>query len=62
MSRVDVPTLECDRCGYRTQGLSEMACFFKLSNYNVSGEKCWDLCPNCAKQFRAFIATKETQA
>lgn len=38
MSRIDVPTLKCDRCGWSTQDLSEMGRFFTLTHGHMSGE------------------------
>ena len=59
MSRVDVPTLKCDRCGHMTQDVSAMGRFGVLTNYHMSGKHERDLCPNCWKKFHEFINTKE---
>lgn len=60
MSRVDVPTLKCDRCQSVTQDLSEMSCFKQLTYYGVSHHTAWDLCLVCWGKFEAFMeATNE---
>jgi hypothetical protein len=56
VSRVDVPTLKCDRCGYTTQDTKEMISYKKLSRSHMSGENSWDLCPACYLAFMKFIA------
>lgn len=57
MSRVDVPTLKCDRCRRTTQDLSEMAVFRELTYYGMEESKnvAWDLCPACWGAFIAFL-------
>jgi len=57
MTRVDVPTLRCDRCGFTTQDLSEMAKFQELMHYSQAPTASkWDLCAACWIQFnRSFI-------
>ena len=56
MSRVDVPTLRCDRCKVETQDLTEMARFQQIIRYHMSGHDEWDLCPLCWADFRVFVA------
>ena len=55
MARIDIPTLECDRCLYTTQDTAEMAEYFKLTHYHMGGSDEWDLCPECRKQFLLFM-------
>ena len=55
MTRVDVPTLQCDRCGKTTQDIKEMASYFTLTHYHVSGSTNWDLCPECRHAFELFV-------
>lgn len=55
MSRVDVPTLKCDRCSSTTQDLSEMGRFGKIRHDHMGGEDQWDLCPDCWKKFHQFL-------
>lgn len=55
MSRLDKPTLMCDRCGYTTQDLSKMASFFVLRTSNIGGDESWDLCPECRATFFDFL-------
>jgi hypothetical protein len=55
MSRVDKPTLQCDRCGAATQDLHDMARYHQLTYYHQSGHDEWDLCPSCWLAFRAFL-------
>lgn len=55
MSRIDVPTLKCDRCGLTTQDTSEMIKFSKLEQPHMSGRDTWDLCPTCSEDFRVFL-------
>ena len=59
MSRVDKPTLKCDRCGQETQSLTEMRRFGTLDHYYMSGKESWDLCPPCWVDFSAFIECEE---
>lgn len=61
MSRVDVPTLMCDRCGLKTQDLAEMAKFDKVEHHHMSGRDEWDLCPICYAKLRSFMAGKELE-
>lgn len=51
MTRLDEPTLQCDRCKSITKDLKEMAQYRTLSHYPISGKIEWDLCPNCWDQF-----------
>lgn len=55
MSRVDVPTMKCDRCKLTTQNTNEMARYLRLTNYNMGGQDDWDLCPACWRDFIAFM-------
>lgn len=58
MSRVDVPTLKCDRCGDTTQDKMAMMSFRKLTHFHMSGHDEWDLCPTCWAIFRAWLKGK----
>jgi hypothetical protein len=57
MTRIDVPTLRCDRCKRETQDIDEMGKYQTLTGiydgYQGASEK-WDLCPDCWKQFINF--------
>lgn len=55
MSRVDVPTLKCDRCGRQTQEENEMFRWQTLVHTHASGENRWDLCTSCWVKFNNFI-------
>lgn len=55
MSRLDVPTLMCDRCKLTTQELSEMGEYQTLRHSDMGGESQWDLCPDCWAAFRVFM-------
>lgn len=55
MTRVDIPTLECDRCGNTTQDIKTMAGYMTLTHYHVSGSTNWDLCIECGAAFQLFI-------
>lgn len=58
MTRIDVPTLQCDRCGKTTQDTNEMGRYRHLrgqyDGYQGSEEN-WDLCPSCWTAFQLFI-------
>jgi hypothetical protein len=54
--RIDIPTLKCDRCGFTTQDLPEMARFIKVEQPHASGTETWDLCFDCRVAFGKFIA------
>lgn len=56
MTRVDVPTLQCDRCGIKTQDLTEMSRFNTLSYDHMNGQKKWDFCPECWKRWIEFLS------
>lgn len=58
MSRVDVPTLMCDRCGFRTQDTAMMASFVKITRRDGPGHQDvdYDLCPACWKSFQTWLA------
>ena len=55
MSRVDVPTLMCDRCNNTTQDIREMGRYATLRHSNMGGEVSWDLCPDCWAEFKIFV-------
>ena len=55
MSRLDVPTMGCDRCDLVTQDLALMGRFFVLRNSSIGGEDTWDLCPTCRGDFVLFM-------
>jgi len=55
VSRVDVPTLKCDRCGHTTQDTREMAAFNKISHHSMGGTKNWDLCSGCWATFLDWL-------
>jgi hypothetical protein len=52
--RLDVPTLQCDRCKNITEDITEMGKYRSLTGmydgYQGSHEK-WDLCPPCYTKF-----------
>lgn len=58
MTRIDVPTLQCDRCKTSTQDENEMSRFRSLTGmydkYQGASEK-WDLCATCWRDFLRFI-------
>ncbi len=56
MSRIDTPTLQCDRCKHTTQDIREMGSFQKLTHSHMSGRDEWDLCKDCWLAFKSFIA------
>ncbi len=45
IARIDVPTLQCDRCKDITTDEEMMARYAKL--LLVSTQEKWDLCPDC---------------
>lgn len=55
MTRVDVPTLMCDRCGHQTQDTREMMSFYKLEHTHMSGREDWDLCKECKLDYLNFF-------
>ena len=59
MSRVDKPTLKCDRCGEQTESLPYMGKYRRLDHYHMIGKGAWDLCPPCWVDFIAFIKCEE---
>ena len=59
MSRVDKPTLKCDRCALETQSEFEMGKYRTLDHYHMAGKKSWDLCPPCWADFGTFIKCEE---
>lgn len=61
MARVDVPTLQCDRCKLTTQDRDEMWKFKKINWYVdsiESKEVKQDLCPTCFENFQEFMKNK----
>lgn len=50
MSRIDVPTLRCDRCLAVTQDINEMSSYQKLVMFK-DNKLTWDLCPECWQWF-----------
>ena len=58
MSRVDVPTLMCDRCKFCKSDLGTMGEFHKVWHPNGPGYDAqeWDLCPDCWESFRTWLA------
>lgn len=59
MSRVDIPTLKCDRCESTTQDTRKMAYFKTLTYSHMSGDHKWDLCPECWAAFTEWLADAE---
>lgn len=55
MARVDVPTLECDRCLKRTQDTKVMATYIQIERRTIEESEKSDLCPECAGLFFAFM-------
>lgn len=55
MSRVDVPTLKCDRCGITTQDANEMSRWQTLEHRNLTKVTKWDLCLTCWNKFQTFV-------
>jgi hypothetical protein len=57
MTRIDVPTLQCNRCKTTTQDTTEMGRFRSLTGmydkYQGASEQ-WDLCPTCWSAFLLF--------
>ena len=51
MSRIDKPTLKCDRCGHTTQDTREMGRYKTLKYHHMSGSIEWDLCESCWDEF-----------
>lgn len=62
MSRIDVPTLRCDRCGDTTQDTGEMAAYNTLIHYTMSDKEDWDLCQVCWTSFHGWVAVIENGA
>lgn len=61
MARIDVPTMQCDRCKATTQDLGEMCKYQSLTGmYDGYGKQkqSWDLCPLCWKDFMMFVDAK----
>lgn len=58
MARLDIPTLQCDRCKKTTTDPNEILEFTKLkSDEGLTGES-WDLCGNCWTWFKQRFLTK----
>lgn len=64
MSRVDVPTLRCDRCWVVTQDVKEMGRFHRLMHPSgdMMGTEDWDVCPACWEAFMVWwVAERKDQ-
>jgi len=63
MARIDVPTLQCDRCEFATQDESVMARFITLRNnwagYGKPKDTAWDLCGACYAGFITWVRNDE---
>lgn len=59
MTRIDIPTLKCDRCGKTTQDTEEMGKYITIRNqwygYDSKQSSEWDLCAECYGFFQHFI-------
>ena len=59
MARIDVPTMQCDRCKVTNQELDEMGKYRNIrgqyDKYQGANES-WDLCPECWQDFLMFVA------
>lgn len=55
MSRVDVPTLMCDRCETKTTDTKEMGGYTKMYQSGFPHEQEWDFCPDCGEDFEKFL-------
>lgn len=62
MSRLDVPTLQCDRCKTTTQDIKVMGTYQQVRHSHMSGEDKWDLCPTCWNAFQNFLGEIEREA
>lgn len=62
MSRLDVPTLQCDKCKNTTQDLRQMSTYAQLQMPSVSGTEKWDICPFCTRAFLTFMNETEREA
>lgn len=51
MARLDIPTLQCDRCKVTTTDQVVMSEFVRLRSYDGNVGESWDLCPVCWKDF-----------
>lgn len=58
MARVDIPTLQCDRCKTTTQDTRVMGTYRVLTYYHMSGTDEWDLCEDCWADFLSFVESK----
>jgi hypothetical protein len=56
VSRVDLPTLMCDRCKIKTTDPYDMGKFTRIYRDGVSDVKEWDLCKYCWDDFNKFIS------
>ena len=59
--RVDVPTLQCDRCKTTTQDIRAMGSYVDLIHYPPSGGKelKWDLCQSCWRSFDDWMSARD---
>jgi hypothetical protein len=62
MTRIDKPTLQCDRCEKATADLGEMASFMQLYSPKPSDRTDkWDLCPKCSWAFINFMENRDSE-
>ncbi len=62
MSRIDIPTLMCDRCRNTTQDVSKMGGYRRLAYWKPTGNPSpeeWDLCPTCWNKFIDFLGSSQ---
>lgn len=57
MSRIDIPTLRCDRCGGITQDQTEIDAYGSVQYEGAPR----DLCPSCLAGFAAFMENQATE-
>jgi len=63
MAKLDIPTLQCDRCKIATTDKMEMMGFQELRHSDIGGEQKWDLCKECWNKFLTiFIGSDVTYA
>lgn len=61
MARIDVPTLQCDRCKLTTQDQREMIKFKSVNwHSDIMGAQTFkkDLCSTCFENFQEFMKNK----
>ena len=59
MSRIDVPTMQCDRCKVITDDRNVMCKYYVLRSDNVHGGTQRDLCEDCASDFYNFMGEEK---